>query len=33
MEWGINDPLKGRAYGIKKEADQERSLEKTQINE
>ena len=28
MEWGINDPLKGRAYGTKKEADVERSLEK-----
>lgn len=30
MEWGINDPLKGRAYGMKRENDQERSLEKTQ---
>lgn len=29
MEWGINDPLKGRAYGQKKELDVDKSNDKT----
>lgn len=28
MEWGINDSLKSRAYGLKKEADLETKIEK-----
>ncbi len=28
MEWGINDSLKSRAYGLKKEGDRDTKQEK-----
>lgn len=33
MEWGINDSLKSRAYGHKKEADKESKIVKIQSYE